>query len=160
MFKGNRLVNGHTTETVAKNHLDYKIHHRFGRINEGAYQFFGIDNAQMFMGFDYGVTDKLTMGVGRSNENKTFTGLIKYKIIIMQSIYDSKEEGEEKMSLERQRQIKIHNTILEKHYNPYSYKRNAKRSTKQSKIFKCAICFDQVSKKTASFLPCCHFSFY
>ncbi|MDZ4757883.1 MAG: DUF5777 family beta-barrel protein [Bacteroidota bacterium] len=81
MFKGNRLVNGHTTETVAKQHLDYKIHHRFGRVNEGPYQFFGIDNAQMFMGFDYGVTDKLTMGIGRSNENKTFTGLLKYKIM-------------------------------------------------------------------------------
>lgn len=81
IFKGNRLCNGHTTETVAKKHLDYKIHHRFGRINEGPYQFFGIDNAYMMMGFDYGVTDKLTMGVSRSNENKTFTGLIKYKMM-------------------------------------------------------------------------------
>ena len=29
-FKTNRIVNGHSIETVAKNELDFKISHRFG----------------------------------------------------------------------------------------------------------------------------------
>jgi len=33
--------------------------HRFGKINDGGYEFFGLDNATMRMGFDYGLTDRL-----------------------------------------------------------------------------------------------------
>ena len=28
-FKGTRIINGHSVETVKKNHLDFLIHHRF-----------------------------------------------------------------------------------------------------------------------------------
>lgn len=81
MFKGNRLLNGQTTETVAKSHLDFKIHHRFGKINDGPYNFFGLDQAYLYLGFDYGISDKLTLGISRNNEMKLFTGSLKYKIL-------------------------------------------------------------------------------
>ena len=44
-FKGTRIVNGHSVETVGKNNMDFLISHRFGRINEGLDGFFGLDAA-------------------------------------------------------------------------------------------------------------------
>ncbi|MBI3233795.1 MAG: hypothetical protein HYZ42_07100, partial [Bacteroidetes bacterium] len=79
LFKSSRLVNGHTTETVAKNHLDFKIHHRFGKINDGAYKLWGLDAADMMLGFEYGITKKLTVGILRNTYSKMYTGNIKYK---------------------------------------------------------------------------------
>lgn len=79
LFKSSRLVNGHTTETAAKNHLDFKIHHRFGKINDGAYKLWGLDNADMMLGFEYGVTKKFTVGLVRNTYSKMYTGSIKYK---------------------------------------------------------------------------------
>jgi hypothetical protein len=80
-FKSNRLVNGHTTETTAKNHLDFKIHHRFGRLNTGPYEFFGLDQANMMLGFEYGLSNKFTIGITRNTYQKLYTGHIKYKLM-------------------------------------------------------------------------------
>ena len=48
-FKTNRIVNGHSIETVAKNEFDFKISHRFGIVNNGFYDLFGLDQASMRM---------------------------------------------------------------------------------------------------------------
>ena len=80
-FKTNRVINGHSIETVAKRELDYKISHRFGFLNTGAYEFFGLDQATLRMGFDYGLTDDLNIGIGRSNVQKTYDGFVKYKFL-------------------------------------------------------------------------------
>jgi opacity protein-like surface antigen len=55
--------------------------HRFGKINDGAYNFFGLDNAVIRLGLDYGISDRLGIGIGRSSFDKTFDGYIKYKIL-------------------------------------------------------------------------------
>ncbi|WP_337042239.1 DUF5777 family beta-barrel protein [Emticicia sp. 17c] len=80
-FKSTRIINGHSVETIAKNHLDFRISHRFGMLNEGAYNFFGLDAATMRMGLEYGITDKLMIGVGRSTSQKTFDYFAKYKLL-------------------------------------------------------------------------------
>jgi hypothetical protein len=80
-FKTTRLVNGHTIENVGKGILDFKISHRFGRLNQGAYDLFGLDNASMRMGLDYGVSDRLMVGLGRSTFEKQFDAFLKYKIL-------------------------------------------------------------------------------
>jgi hypothetical protein len=80
-FKTTRLVNGHSVENVAKGVLDVKISHRFGHINEGGYELFGLDKATMRMGFDYGITRYLMVGVGRSTFQKTYDGYFKLKIL-------------------------------------------------------------------------------
>jgi len=79
-FKTTRLINGHTVENPGKNVLDVKIAHRFGTLNNGAYQLFGLDNATMRMGLDYGITNNLMVGIGRSTYQKTFDGFFKIKI--------------------------------------------------------------------------------
>lgn len=80
-FKSTRIINGHSVETVAKNHLDLRISHRFGMLNEGAYNFFGLDAATMRLGLEYGLTDNLMIGIGRSTSQKTFDYFAKYKLL-------------------------------------------------------------------------------
>ena len=60
-FKTNRIVNGHSIETVAKNEFDFKISHRFGIVGNGFYDLFGLDQASMRMGRGF-----RTACVGRS----------------------------------------------------------------------------------------------
>ncbi|HEY8690013.1 MAG TPA: DUF5777 family beta-barrel protein [Chitinophagaceae bacterium] len=83
-FKTTRLIDGHSVETTAPGVLDVKISHRFGTIggvSGGAYNFFGLDNATMRLGFDYGLTHTLMIGIGRSTSLKTFDAFFKWKII-------------------------------------------------------------------------------
>ena len=80
-FKTNRVVNGHSIETVAKNEFDFKISHRFGFLSGGPYDMFGLDQAAMRIGGDYGITDNLNVGLGRSTVDKTYDGFVKYKFL-------------------------------------------------------------------------------
>ncbi|MCE6990554.1 DUF5777 family beta-barrel protein [Dyadobacter sp. CY323] len=80
-FKSTRVVNGHSVETMKKKHMDFRISHRFGRLNSGAYNFFGLDQATMRMGFEYGLTDNFMIGVGRSTSQKAYDFLGKYKVL-------------------------------------------------------------------------------
>ena len=45
-FKSTRIINGHSIETVAKNHLDFRISHRFGKLNSGFNNLFGLDESR------------------------------------------------------------------------------------------------------------------
>lgn len=80
-FKAIHLINTQTTESPGKKELNFIIMHRFGKLNDGAYNFFGLDNASIRLGLDYGITDRLAVGIGRSSFEKTFDGYVKYKII-------------------------------------------------------------------------------
>ena len=79
-FKTVRLINGYTTETAAKKELVFSISHRFGNVNQGIYDFFGLDQSTIRFGFEYGLTDRIDVGVGRSNFEKLYDGFIKVKI--------------------------------------------------------------------------------
>ena len=80
-FKTTRLINGHSVENVGKGVLDVKISHRFGKVNGGSYELFGLDNATMRMGFDYGITPSLMVGIGRSTFEKTYDAFFKLKLL-------------------------------------------------------------------------------
>lgn len=77
-FKATRIINGHSIERMKAGQLDVRIHHRFGYLNNGISDFFGIDQGTIFLGLDYGITDKLMVGIGRSSYQKTVNGFIKY----------------------------------------------------------------------------------
>lgn len=79
-FKTTRLALGHSVENPAKNDLIFIISHHFGKINTGAYEFFGLDQATIRLGLEYGITDKLSIGYGRSSYKKTYDGFVKYKL--------------------------------------------------------------------------------
>ena len=80
-FKANHVVNMQTIESPAQGALSFVIQHRFGQLNSGAYNLFGLDNATLRLGFDYGITDRFAVGLGRSSYLKTFDGYAKYKLI-------------------------------------------------------------------------------
>lgn len=80
-FKTSRLINGHTIENAAAGVLDLKISHRFGMVNKGGYELFGLDQATMRIGLDYGITDRLMVGAGRSTFQKQYDAFGKFKIL-------------------------------------------------------------------------------
>ncbi|MBK9530649.1 MAG: hypothetical protein IPO42_02415 [Chitinophagaceae bacterium] len=80
-FKTTRLMNGHSIENVAAGVLDFKVSHRFGMLNSGGYQLFGLDQATMRMGLDYGISNRLMIGVGRSTFQKQYDAFGKFKIL-------------------------------------------------------------------------------
>ncbi len=80
-FKSTHIINSHSVAQLKKNHLNFIIYHRFGAISGGIKQFFGIDHANMRLGFEYAINDWLTLGVGRSNFEKTYDGLVKIRLL-------------------------------------------------------------------------------
>jgi hypothetical protein len=69
-FKGFRIVNLQTIETAKKHNLFFNIAHRFGDLAGdagGISSFYGFDNSSdIRTSFDYGITDRLQAGIGRS----------------------------------------------------------------------------------------------
>jgi hypothetical protein len=80
-FKTTRLINAHSIENVAGGVLDVKISHRFGALNGGFYELFGLDNASIRIGADYGITNWLMIGLGRSSYEKQYDGFMKVKLL-------------------------------------------------------------------------------
>ncbi len=86
-FKGTQLVNSRTIETLGKHELDFRVAHRFGDIGGqfgGEKSFFGLENStDVKISFDYGVTDRLTVGIGRTkgatSVRQLYEGSVKYK---------------------------------------------------------------------------------
>ncbi|MBL7884307.1 MAG: hypothetical protein JNL69_09570 [Bacteroidia bacterium] len=85
-FKGFKVINAQSTETVKAKTLDFCVAHRFGNIGTqsggGGHTLYGLDNsADIRISFAYGITDNITIGVGRSKEKELIDGLIKYRFL-------------------------------------------------------------------------------
>lgn len=80
-FKSSRVINGHSIEMIAAGALDFRILHRFGPVNTGIRNLFGLDEASMRIGFDYGLSNRVTLGIGRSTLRKELDGFIKWRIV-------------------------------------------------------------------------------
>lgn len=80
-FKSTRVINLHSTENMAAGELDIRISHRFGFISGGIYELYGLDESTIRLGADYGISDRLMIGAGRSSYEKTYDGFFKYKIL-------------------------------------------------------------------------------
>jgi len=80
-FYGTRLVNGQTVETRGNGELEFIFAHRFGAINSGAYNLFGLDEAYVRLGLEYAITNRLGVGFGRNSSDKTMDGYLRYKLL-------------------------------------------------------------------------------
>lgn len=80
-FNATRILSSRTVNTNKKNTLEFIISHRFGPLNTGAYNFFGIDNAAIRLGLEYALSDRITIGAGRSSLRKTYDGFIAVNIL-------------------------------------------------------------------------------
>ncbi len=80
-FKSTRIINAQSIENAAKGVLDIKIQHRFTSIDRGISEFFGLDGATIRIGADYGLTNTIMIGLGRSTIDKAVDGFAKIKIL-------------------------------------------------------------------------------
>lgn len=88
-FYTTRVINSHSTETLWKKQLDFRIGHRFGDLggsNGGVKTLFGIDNAaDIAVGFEYGITNDLNIGItrykGAGPYRQLYEGYLKYKFL-------------------------------------------------------------------------------
>jgi hypothetical protein len=80
-FKSTRIINGQSVETVGKNGMNVIISHRFGNLNSGIHQFYGLDQSSIRIGLEYGITSRLDVGLGRSREQELVDGYVKYKLL-------------------------------------------------------------------------------
>jgi hypothetical protein len=84
-FRSTRLILSQTTETVKKKTLNFLIIHRFGDFagKSGGGQFdWGLDDvADVYLGFEYGLTDNLNVDFGRSTIGRLVNIDLKYAIL-------------------------------------------------------------------------------
>jgi len=80
-FKSTRIMNGHSIEKMAPGQLDFRISHRFGTLNTGAYNLWGLDQANIHFSLEYGILKWLMVGVGRGTYEKTYDGFAKFTIL-------------------------------------------------------------------------------
>lgn len=77
-FKSTRVINGQCIEFSRPGTMDVRILHRFGQLDQGYKNFFGLDQASMRLGFDFGIAQNLMGGIGRSTFKKELDAFIKY----------------------------------------------------------------------------------
>lgn len=80
-FKSTRIMNGHSIEKMPPGQLDFRISHRFGPVNSGAYNMWGLDQSNIHFSLEYGILKWLMVGVGRGSYEKTFDGFAKFTIL-------------------------------------------------------------------------------
>jgi hypothetical protein len=87
-FGTTTLIDINTTETPYKGGLQLEIHHRFSLI-ENYHNLFGIyGSANTRLGLNYGITDRIMVGVGTTKDNKLQD--IQWKYLILQQTEDNK----------------------------------------------------------------------
>ena len=84
-FKTSRIVNGHSIETVGEKSMDFRITHHFGDVSGqggGGHTLYGFDQASdIRLAFEFGLSNRLTAGVGRSKINEMVDGYLKYRLL-------------------------------------------------------------------------------
>ena len=80
-FKSTRIINGHSIEQMKKKQLEFRISHRFGTMNTGAYGLFGLDQSVIHFSLEYGINNWLMLGAGRGSLNKVFDSFAKIRIL-------------------------------------------------------------------------------
>lgn len=88
-FKDTRIINTHSIETLGARKLDFRVAHRFGDMlgaNGGWSNFFGFENAaDISIGFEYGLNDRLMIGISRAkgsaDRKQLVNTLVKYRLI-------------------------------------------------------------------------------
>lgn len=68
-----RNINFYTVESLSPGELHYSIMHTFGEVKSGPGSLWGIDNgANVRFSFEYGLTDRLSLGFGRSSLDRVY----------------------------------------------------------------------------------------
>lgn len=79
-FKGLKIVNFESTKMISKKELYFIVSHRFGSIETGFEDFFGLDQAVTRLSLLYGITDGINIGVSRSSFRKIYESSLKLRL--------------------------------------------------------------------------------
>ncbi|RZN84618.1 MAG: hypothetical protein EVB11_00785 [Winogradskyella sp.] len=80
-FKGLKIVNFESTKMISKKELYFVVSHRFGSLETGLKDFFGLDQAVTRLNLIYGVTDAINIGVSRSSFRKIYESSLKIRLL-------------------------------------------------------------------------------
>lgn len=82
VFNSTLLIDQHTTTNPYKGSLELIIHHRFGTMQNGLKDLVGIyAPSNIRMGFNYGINERLSVGIGTEKNNKLQDVYAKYLIL-------------------------------------------------------------------------------
>ncbi|TGL06732.1 hypothetical protein EHQ43_09870 [Leptospira bouyouniensis] len=85
-FLGTSLIHMPSTEDVGKNGIDFRINHRFGDAKSTFYDFFGLDQgANTQLSLDYGISDRISVGLARTPFQKTYEARSKVRLLTQDS---------------------------------------------------------------------------
>lgn len=72
LFWAPSLIATASVTNVPKGNLNFSIMHAFGLVSDGVDEWFGLDaGANIRIGLDYGITDRISVGIGRTRLEKT-----------------------------------------------------------------------------------------
>lgn len=85
-FKSTRIINLQSNETVHKRTLDFRVAHRFGSMGKSSggtrHNLYGLDeSSDIRVAFEYGITEKLMVGVSRYKFGENYEALGKYRLL-------------------------------------------------------------------------------
>ncbi len=80
-FKTTRIVIGQSIETPPKGNMIFIVTHHFGKLNSGYENLFGLNQAYIRLGVEYGITDWLGIGLGINTYKITWDGFLKARIL-------------------------------------------------------------------------------
>lgn len=82
VFLSMSLITMSTSSTLEKKNMNSTIMHNFGLVSTGVEEFWGMDQgAAVRLGFDYGITDRLTVGIGRTSREDNVDLRFKYHLL-------------------------------------------------------------------------------
>lgn len=123
-FKATRLILSQTTETVKKKELNFLVIHRFGDIaggSGGGKTFFGLDNSSdIYIGFEYGITDNLNVAFGRSKFEQLLDLQLKY-YLLHQTTDDSAPVAISILGKTGFKPYKVQTNVFDNYGNRFSY---------------------------------------
>ena len=89
VFWATQIIGTSSVTNLPKKNINFSIHHVFGIATNGIDDLFGLDgSANIRFGLDYGVTDRLSVGFGRSRFDKLYD--FRFKANVLRQTKDNK----------------------------------------------------------------------
>lgn len=81
-FVASSLIDNQTVVSPYQGGFEFIIHHRFGTVNNGISDLFGVyASSNIRLGFNYGITDRIMVGIGSTKDYKLQDVQWKYAIL-------------------------------------------------------------------------------
>lgn len=89
LFWAPTVIGTASVTNLPRGNANVTIMHAFGRVSEGIDELFGLDaGANIRFGLDYGITDRVSIGIGRSRFEKTYD--LRTKVSLLRQTRDGR----------------------------------------------------------------------